>query len=244
MSHSKKTENYELPIVEPMDKPTWSAEFNALSRGVDAAIHSVADSTAGFNLSLKNAIDESVAAREAADSAMGAAQNLVDQVDLAAARAERSEQLATTAGQTASEAARNAGAAVTDAKRARELAEAANSRRVDTPDSGITEFVTTASGPIWGQKTDSMRRYVVYGTQYRSVNDSGDARVQHNYGFKAIEFVMAVNGDATRAGYIVRAPHFHMDGDSFDVRAYWGNGTNLTSGAEQINIQFMMVGYK
>lgn len=49
MSATNSTPNYELPIFEASDKPTWQGDFNEAMNKIDTAIHDVETDVSGLN---------------------------------------------------------------------------------------------------------------------------------------------------------------------------------------------------
>lgn len=58
MAHSKRTANYDLPIFDDDDKPTWTGDFNELSTKTDAELARLKGLVDSLQTQLNNKADK------------------------------------------------------------------------------------------------------------------------------------------------------------------------------------------
>ena len=148
MGHTSKTTNFNLPIVEPLDRPTWSGEFNGLARGVDTALATVRDSVNTFGASVELARVKSTEALETAQAAGAAAAGTQAAVNEALTLGHSATTTASQARDTANSAAASAGASATTAQEA-----AANIGTIQSTVSNLTTQVSENTSDITAIET-------------------------------------------------------------------------------------------
>lgn len=128
MAHSQQTDNFQLPIFAPADKPTWTGDFNEAMTKTDVALGNSA-------MAAQEAVSTANAAKAVADE-------IQPQFDALSARVDTAETNVTTAMEEANEAHHDAAGAVGVANNAYDKALAADAKAqqaLDEIGSGETE---------------------------------------------------------------------------------------------------------